>query len=131
MKKSYLFIQTLDILVKIILAFIILFICYLIGNFINDFAYHYFIFPLVSFVTIFVCGINVGRSLEKMKRNEPIGFFTRGLKNNEEVVGKTEFEIKDNVKITTNKKVLKEFKDGDSVHLKIFNYNDIEENEGD
>ena len=130
MKKSHTFIQTLDILMKIIVSFIVLFVFYLIGKFVDDFSYHYFIFPLVSFIVIFACGINIGRSLEKMKNNGPIGFFTKGLKN-EELSGKTEFVIKDNMKITTNKKVLKEFEEGDSVHLKIFNYNDIEENEGD
>ena len=75
---------------------------------------------------MFVCGLNVGRSLEKIKHNESIGHFTRskedGIKNE-----KTEFVIRDNIKITTNKKVLKEFKDGDKVHLKTFNYDDIDD----
>lgn len=126
MKKSKTFSQILDILTKIVCAFIILFVLYLIGEFLEDFAYHYFVFPLVSFVTVFVCGLNVGRSLEKIKHNESIGHFTRskedGIKNE-----KTEFVIRDNIKITTNKKVLKEFKDGDKVHLKTFNYDDIDD----
>lgn len=131
MKKTYIFVQTLDILTKIIVVFMVLFMFYLVDKFINNFAYHYFVFPLSCFVSVFICGISVGKSLEKIKDNEPIGFFTRGLKSNKRFDNRTEFEIKDNLRITTNKKVLKEFKEGDSVHLKIFNYNDIEKNKED
>ena len=127
MKKGKTFGQILDILLKIIYAFIILLFLYFVGEFIENVVYHYFILPLVSFITVFICGVNVGKSLEKIKRGESVGFFTKskGEVENE----RTEFVINDNIRITTNKKVLKEFKDGDKVHLKAFNYDDIDNKE--
>lgn len=127
MKKGKTFGQILDILLKIIYAFIILLFLYFVGEFIENVVYHYFILPLVSFITVFICGVNVGKSLEKIKRGESVGFFTKskGEVKNE----RTEFVINDNIRITTNKKVLKEFKDGDKVHLKAFNYDDIDNKE--
>ena len=77
-----------------------------------------------------MCGLNVGRSLEKIKRNEEIGFFTKRKKNvKEESYEPTEFIVKDTTRIVTNKKILKEVQDGDKIHLKVFNYNDFENNE--
>ena len=81
MRKGKFLKETLDILTKIFVAFVIVFIFYFASEKINNFAFDYFIFPLVSIITIFICGINVGRSLEKLKTNEPIGFFTRRGKN--------------------------------------------------
>ena len=124
MKKGKTFGQILDILLKIVYAFVILLSLYFIGEFVENVVFHYFILPLVSFVTVFICGINVGKSLEKIKHNESVGFFTKSKEENKNE--KTEFIINDSVKITTNKKVLKEFKDGDKVHLKAFNYDDID-----
>ena len=124
MKKGKTLGQILDILLKIVYAFVILLSLYFIGEFVENVVYHYFILPLVSFITVFICGINVGKSLEKIKHNESVGFFTKSKEDNKNE--KTEFIINDSIKITTNKKVLKEFKDGDKVHLKSFNYDDID-----
>lgn len=121
--------QTLDILTKIFLAFIIVFTVYYVSEKTNNFVYDYFIFPLIFILTIFMCGISVGRSLEKLKTNEAIGFFTKRnakeMKVEKEIMEKTEFIIRDNSRVVTNKKILKEVKDGDKVHIKVFNYNDV------
>jgi len=130
MKKGKTIRQTLDILIKIFAAFVMVFVLYLISKSIEEFAYNYFIFPFISIIIIFICGINVGRSLEKIKKNKPIGFFTKTIeKENKET--KTEFTIKDNYEIVTSKKILKEAEDGDKVHIKTFNYNDINFNNDD
>ena len=133
MIKWKFFRQILDILTKIFSAFVIVFLFYFVGKIFEDFAYNYFIFPLVAVLTIFICGVNVGRSLEKLKTNDAIGFFTRNKKigtvENLSTSEKTEFIIKDTSRIVTNKKILKEVQDGDKIHLKVFNYNDFENNE--
>lgn len=133
MRKGKFLKETLDILTKIFFAFVIVFSFYFVSEKINNFAFDYFIFPLVSIITIFICGINVGRSLEKLKTNEPIGFFTKRRKNDEsemELSGKTEFIVNDNSRVVTNKKILKEVEEGNQIHIKVFNYNDlIEERE--
>lgn len=120
--------QLMDILLKIFSTFIIVFVLYFSTKIIKDFAYTYFIFPLVSIVIIFICGINVGKALEKVKRNEPIGFFTKRRNERNEktdsVIG-TEFIIKDTRRVITNKKILKEVESGDKVHVKVNNYNEI------
>ena len=113
-----------DILIKILLAFLLVFGLFSFSEIINSFAYDYFVFPLISTIIIFVCGVNVGKSLERIKNNVSIGFFTKvkEVRNNE----KTEFYINDNIQIVTNKKILKEVQDGDKVHIKTFNYNEIQ-----
>ena len=66
--------------------------------------------------------------LEKMKTNDAIGYFTRKYKsviNGEDDLEKTEFIVGDNRKIVTNKKIMKEVQDGDKVHIKVLNYNEI------
>lgn len=128
MKKGKFIRQLADILMKIFSAFIIVFILYFTTKIIKDFAYTYFVFPLISIVIIFVCGINVGRSLEKVKRNEPVGCFTKKIKVNnsnlDNIIG-TEFIVKDTRRCITNKKILKEVEDGDKIHVKVTNYNEI------
>ncbi len=135
MIKLKFFRQTLDILTKIFFAFIIVFFFYFMGKIFDDFAYNYFLFPLVAILTIFICGVNVGRSLEKLKTNESIGFFTKNIKKETiekmSATEKTEFIIKDTSRIVTNKKILKEVQDGDKIHLKVFNYNDFENDESE
>ena len=125
MKKSKTFGQTIDILVKIFSSFIIVFFFYFLGKFVNNFAYNYFVFPLVAIVIVFVCGVNVGRSLEKMKTNEKIGFFTRENKKIKDDRKETEFIVSDTNRIVKNKKILKEVSEGDKIHIKVFNYNDL------
>ena len=128
MKKGRFFRQTIDVYIKILSAFIIVFVLYFISEIVNNFAYDYFIFPLISITVIFMCGVNVGRSLEKIKINESIGYFTKDDKKDESCAKSTEFVISDNGREVTNKKILKEIKDGDKVHIKVFNYNDIVDN---
>ena len=128
MRKGKFLKETMDILTKIFFAFVIVFVFYFVSEKINNFAFDYFIFPLVSIITIFICGINVGRSLEKLKVNEPIGFFTKRGKNADserELSGKTEFIINDNSRVVTNKKILKEVEEGNQIHIKVFNYDDL------
>ena len=62
--------------------------------------------------------------MEKIKDNKAIGIFTkiRGMDKKET---KTEFIIKDSYEIVTNKKILKEIEDGDKVHIKTFNYDEV------
>lgn len=130
MRKGNFFAQTLDILTKIFSSFILVFLLYFISEKVNYFAYNYFIFPTVIIIIIFVCGLNVGRSLEKIKRNEEIGFFTKRKKNvKEESYEPTEFIVKDTTRIVTNKKILKEVEDGNQIHIKVMNYNDVVDEE--
>lgn len=123
MRKRKTIRQTIDILVKIVVAFFLVFILFLFSEIINDFSYDYFIFPFLSIIIIFVCGVNVGKSLERIKNNSSIGFFTKekDFKDNE----KTVFYINDKIQIITNKKILKEVQDGDKVHIKTFNYDEL------
>lgn len=124
MKKRQTFKQTLDILSKIFVAFFIVFILYKLNINVDVYAYNYFTFPLVSIIVIFICGINVGISLERIKDNKSIGFFTRiNSKNKKEE--KTEFVINEKSEIITSKKILKDSEKNDKVHIKIFNYDDI------
>lgn len=126
MKKPRLIGQFMDVIYKIIIAFIIVFVLYFVSRFVNSFAYEYFIFPFVSIVVVFVCGINVGRSLEKIKHNESTGIFTRAKIDNEDKQI-TEFIIEDTREIITNKKILKELEDGDIVHVKTNKIHEPEE----
>lgn len=124
MKKGKTFRQMLDIYTKIFIAFILVFIMYIIGKSINLFIYSYFIFPFLSIIIIFLCGVKVGKALEKIKDNKSIGVFTKE-KETKKSDNNTEFVIKDEYEIITNKKILKEIEDGEKVHVKIFNYDDI------
>jgi len=125
MRKGRFFRQTIDVYMKILSAFIIVFILYFISEMVNHFAYDYFIFPLISITVIFMCGVKVGRSLEKIKINASIGYFTKDDNKEDSYTKSTEFIINDNGREVTNKKILKEVRDGDKVHIKVFNYNDI------
>ena len=124
MKKGKTIRQTLDIFTKIFIAFVIVFILYLLSESIELFVYDYFIFPVVSIIIIFICGIKVGVSLEKIKDNKAIGIFTK-IRGTDKKETKTEFIIKDSYEIVTNKKILKEIEDGDKVHIKTFNYDEV------
>ena len=135
MKKGKLLWQTLDIFSKIFFSFVLVFVLYYIGDIVNSFVYNYFVFPLVATTIIFLCGVNVGRSLERMKTNEAIGFFTRQGDCKKNVVTKrdeTEFIAIDVQRPSANKKILKEVEEADKIHVKVFNYNDVvSENEGE
>lgn len=125
MKKGKTLNQTIDVMVKILIAFVLVFLLYLISKFINNFSYDYFVFPLLSMIIIFVCGINVGRALERMKENKKIGFFTKDDKS-EPTGTKTEFYVKERTEIITSKKILKDLEDGEKVHIKTFNYEELD-----
>lgn len=126
MRKPRLIGQFMDVIYKIIIAFVIVFVFYFVSRFVNSFAYQYFIFPFMSVVVVFICGISVGRSLEKIKHNEPTGIFTRDKKESENTQI-TEFIIDDTREIITNKKILKELEDGDIVHVKTNRMHEPEE----
>ena len=124
--------QTIEILKKIIISFSIVFILYLISYLVNNFAFDYFIFPFISFIVVFVCGIHVGKGLEKMKCATYSGYSEKNDEDNKN--DKTEFHVNDRVKIVTNKKIIKELENGEIVHVKTFNYNEInleEEKDGE
>lgn len=123
MKKGKTIRQTMDIFTKIVIAFVLVYLLFILSEIINNFAYDYFIFPFFSILIIFICGVNVGKSLERMKRNISIGYFSKSKDVNDNE--KTEFYINDRIQIITNKKILKEVQDGDKVHIKTFNYNEI------
>ena len=76
---------------------------------------------------IFICGVKIGIALERIKDNKPIGVFTKISENDKKKQIVTEFTIRDNYEIVTKKKILKELEDGEKVHIKIFNYDEIEE----
>lgn len=123
LKKGKTIRQTMDIFTKIVIAFVLVYLLFILSEIINNFAYDYFIFPFFSILIIFICGVNVGKSLERMKRNISIGYFSKSKDVNDNE--KTEFYINDRIQIITNKKILKEVQDGDKVHIKTFNYNEI------
>ena len=125
MKKGRTIGQFMDIFIKIICSFGLVFALYFITKFLDSFTFKYFIFPFISIIIIFICGINVGRSLEKIKHNESTGVFTKIPINNEE--SETEFYVNDTRQIITNKKILKELEDGDIVHVKTNKNYNIEE----
>lgn len=113
----------LDIMVKIIFSFAIVFAVYLVSKEVNNFAFSYFIFPFISYIVIFICGINVGKSLEKIRNNESTGIFTR-KKNNK---GRTEFKINERIIAYTDKKIIKQLENGDRVHVKAKNYDELDD----
>lgn len=121
--------QTADIFFKILISFIIVFLLYFSSEFVNNFAYDYFVFPLLAITVIFLCGVNVGRSLEKIKTNQNLVVKNNSASKKTETVGKTEFIINDTNNVSKNKKILKEVEDGDKIHIKVINYDDIN-NEG-
>ena len=120
---------TFDIFSKIFWSFLAVGIFYAISLFVNDFGYDYFIFPLVSFLIIFMCGVNVGKALEKMSKSTTIGHvsnYSVRAKNNKNVVDHTVFKVnEDTDRVVTTKKILKEVKEDDKIHIKVFNYNDL------
>ena len=127
--------QTIDILAKIMISFIIVFVLYIISKIVNNFAYDYFIFPFISFIIVFICGINVGKGLEKMKvKSESNTFEISDARTENDLESKTIFHVNDKVEIVTNKKIIKELENGEIVHVKTFNYNEInleEEKDGE
>jgi len=125
MKKGKTIGQFLDVIYKVLFTFVIVFALYFIGRFVDSFAYDYFILPFVSSIILFICGVNVGRSLERIRHNESTGVFTKSRK--EKLQDISEFIVDDSRPIITNKKILKELEDGDKVHVKT---NQISENEG-
>lgn len=124
MKKSKSIRELLDIIIKIICPFIIVFIIYFISTKLNDYTFSYFVFPFVSCIVVFICGINVGKSLERIKNNEPIGMFTKNKTLNENI---TEFKINESITVKTDKKIIKQLENGERVHIKAKNYDDIGE----
>ena len=124
MKKGRIFSQMLDIIIKIMIAFVFVFVLYLISKLVNNFAYDYFIFPFLSIIIIFVCGVKVGIALERVRDNKSIGIFTKP-KQEEQNLKETEFTVKERTEIITNKKILKEDEE-DRVHVKSFNFDDID-----
>ena len=98
---------------------------YFSSKFVNNFAYDYFVFPLLSITIIFVCGVNVGRSLERIKTNQNLVMKHGGSIKKTETIEKTEFIINDTNNINKSKKILKEVEEGDKIHIKVINYNDI------
>lgn len=123
MKKGSSLGAMLDISLKIIFSFAIVFAVYLVSKEVNNFAFSYFVFPFVSYIVIFICGINVGKSLEKIKNNESTGLFTRKKKNE----SRTEFKINERIMAYTNKKIIKQLENGDRVHVKAKNYDEIDD----
>lgn len=124
MRKSKSIGELLDITIKVLLPFMIVFFIYFISEKINDFAFSYFIFPFISCIIVFVCGINVGKSLEKIKNNEPIGIFTKNKNDKSEI---TEFKINERLIVKTDKKIIKQLENGERVHIKAKNFDDLEE----
>ena len=125
MRKKYFFKQLIEVFIKIIFSFLIIFGLYFVSWLTNDFSYNYFIFPLLSIIVIFVCGISIGRYLERMKHVDYNSVQSKTNNQEIELNGDTEFIISDTSRDSTSKKVLKEVVDGDKVHIKVFNYNDI------
>ena len=123
MKKGSSLGAMLDISLKIIFSFAIVFAVYLVSKEVNNFAFSYFVFPFISYIVIFICGINVGKSLEKIKNNESIGLFTRKKKNE----SRTEFKINERIIAYTDKKIIKQLENGDRVHVKAKNYDEIDD----
>ncbi len=117
--------QTAEIFLKILISFIIVFMLYFSSEFVNNFVYDYFIFPLLSITIIFICGVNVGRSLERIKINQNLVMKHGGSIKKTETIEKTEFIINDTNNINKSKKILKEVEEGDKIHIKVINYNDI------
>lgn len=122
MKKSKTIRQFLDIFLKIAISFIVVFVFFYLTKFINSFAYNYFIFPFVSIIVIFICGVKVGRSLEKIKNNESTGIFT--LTKNDGQFDNTEFTVKEIEVVNKDKKIIKQEDNEEKVHVKTF---DIDE----
>lgn len=128
MKKARLFGQFLDVIYKILFAFIIVFLLYFLGKILDSSSYDYFVFPFISVVIIFVCGVNVGKSLEKIKHHESSGVFTKSSDCNKKTEAVTEFYVDDTRPIITNKKILKDLEEGNKVHIKTYEINEPEEN---
>jgi len=114
----------IDITIKIVFSFAIVFCIYLVSKKVDNFAFSYFVFPFASYIIIFICGVNVGRSLEKIKNNESIGIFTKKKKNDNQV---TEFKINERIIAYTDKKIIKQLENGDRVHVKAKNYDEIDD----
>lgn len=123
MKKGSSLGAMLDISLKIIFSFAIVFAVYLVSKEVNNFAFSYFVFPFISYIVIFICGINVGKSLEKIKNNESTGLFTKKKKSE----NRTEFKINERIMAYTNKKIIKQLENGDRVHVKAKNYDEIDD----
>lgn len=130
MKKNSTINQTVNIMIKIFVAFIIVYFLYFLGEKTNNFTYDYFIFPILAILVIFICGVKVGRALERMKNSQTK---TNTVKNNKDV--NTEFVIQERKAIITNKKVISEKYFEDKIHKKVYNYDnlsdkdDVEESE--
>jgi len=124
MKKNSTINQTVNIMIKILIAFIVVYLLYFIGEKTNNFTYDYFIFPLLAILVIFMCGIKVGRTLERMKYNQTKG---TSFKNNKDI--NTEFVVQERKAIITNKKVFNEKEFEEKVHKKVYDYDAINDKE--
>ena len=122
MKKNYTFNQTINIISKILIAFILVYLLYYIGEKTNSFTYDYFIFPILAVLIIFICGVKVGRTLESMKTKQSKSINVKNNKN-------TEFIVPERVAIVTNKKVVSEKDFEEKVHKKIYDYDDVNNKE--
>lgn len=122
MKKGRFFRQMGDFFIKISVSFSIVLILYYFSKKIDNFAYDYFLFPSISITVIFLCGVNVGRSLERIKNNEKIGFLTKNDSCESESKEITEFIVSEKFVMNTNKKVIEDKEE--TIHKKVLNYDD-------
>lgn len=124
MKKGMTMRQTMDVIFKILIAFVIVFFLYFTSKLTDSFVYNYFLFPFFSIIVVFMCGVNVGKALEKMKNNKSTGFFSKSIENDKKETP-TEFKINNRNQIITTKKIVKESDDFEKVHIKVFDYDDV------
>lgn len=127
MKKKKIYKLLIDLMLKIIISFSLIFILYLLSKkIIVSYSYTYFIFPSLSIIIVFICGVNVGKTLERIRNNDERGFFIKNKSKNN-TIEDSEYIISDTRQIITNKKILRQLEEGEKVHVKIHDI-DIDDN---
>ena len=125
MKKNKLIWNYLDMFITIFIMLAIILICYFVAENLEKYIYRYTIFPFIAMVLIFTLGVFLGRSIERTRKNKPIGLISK--KMSELRKRKNVFIFSDNGQTyIPRKEIIEDIKSGEIVHIKQFNQNDFE-----
>ena len=125
MKKNKLIWNYIDMFITTFVMLAIILIFYFVAENLERYIYRYTIFPFIAVVLIFTLGVFLGRSIERTRKNKPIGLLSK--KMHELRKKKNVFIFSDNGQTyVPRKEIIEDIKSGEIVHIKQFNQDDFE-----
>lgn len=125
MKKNKLIWNYMDMFITTFIILAIILVAYFVAENLERYIYRYTIFPFIAVILIFTLGIFLGRSLERTRKNKPVGLISK--KMSEIRKKKNIFIFSDNGQTyIPRKEIIEDIKSGEIVHIKQFNQNEFE-----